>query len=59
MDNGEKLPFLVGTRAHLLRFSKESADFHHHSLNDLSEEMEQFLLFREAFDHDKTIKKRV
>ena len=59
MDNGEKLPFLVGTRAHLLRFSKESADFHHHSFNDLSEEMEQFLLFREAFDHDKTIKKRV
>jgi len=42
---------------HLLRFSKENADFHHHFWQDLSEAEELFLLLRKAFDLDKRLKK--
>lgn len=43
---------------HLLRFSKEHADFSHHYWSDLSEAWEQFKLFRAAYDIDKMLKKR-
>lgn len=44
---------------HLLRFSKEHADFTHHYWNDVDEGWEQFKLFRKAYDLDKILKKRV
>jgi hypothetical protein len=44
---------------HLLRFSKENADFHHHFWQDLSEAERQFLLLREAYEIDKKLKKRL
>ena len=43
---------------HLLRFSKEHADFSHHYWSDLSDAFRQFELFREAYDIDKKLKKR-
>lgn len=43
---------------HLLRFSKSHGDFSHHHFPDLAEAWEQFMLFRKAFDNDKTLKKR-
>ena len=44
---------------HLLRFSKEHADFTHHFWSELNDAWEQFLLFRKAYDLDKILKKRV
>jgi hypothetical protein len=44
---------------HLLRFSKEHADFAHHYWEELEDAREQFLLFRRAYDLDKILKKRV
>lgn len=43
---------------HLLRFSKEHGDFAHHYFPNLDNAWRQFLLFREAFDIDKELKKR-
>lgn len=43
---------------HLLRFSKEHGDFHHAYYPKLDEGWRQFLLFREAFEIDKQLKKR-
>lgn len=43
---------------HILRFAKENADFAHHRFANLDEAWRQFLLFREAYDIDKTLKKR-
>ena len=43
---------------HLLRFSKENADFAHHHYDNLDEAWRQFVLFREAYDIDKILKKR-
>jgi hypothetical protein len=43
---------------HLLRFSKENGDFAHHYYASLETEWEQFLLFRRAYELDKSIKKR-
>jgi hypothetical protein len=43
---------------HLLRFSKENADFSHHSYANLDDAWRQFVLFREAYDIDKALKKR-
>lgn len=43
---------------HLLRFSKENGDFAHHYFANLDTEWRQFLLFREAYELDKAIKKR-
>jgi hypothetical protein len=43
---------------HLLRFSKENGDFAHHYYASLETEWRQFLLFREAYELDKAIKKR-
>jgi len=44
---------------HLLRFSKEHADFAHYFWENLDDAKEQFLLFRRAYDLDKVLKKRV
>jgi len=44
---------------HLLRFSKEHADFAHHYWSELDEAWEQFKLFRQAYDLDKHLKKRL
>lgn len=44
---------------HLLRFSKENADFAHYYWQELDDAWRQFVLFREAYDIDKKLKKRV
>jgi hypothetical protein len=44
---------------HLCRFSKENADFAHHFWSELDDAWEQFKLFRQAYDIDKKLKKRV
>jgi len=44
---------------HLLRFSKEHADFAHHFWSELDDAWEQFKLFRKAYDLDKKLKQRV
>lgn len=43
---------------HLLRFSKENGDFAHHYFPALDEAWRQFVLFREAYEIDKSLKKR-
>lgn len=43
---------------HLLRVSKESADFAHHYWGELDDAWRTFVLFREAYDLDKILKKR-
>ena len=43
---------------HLLRFSKLNGDFAHHFFPNLDEAWRQFVLFREAYDIDKILKKR-
>ena len=44
---------------HLLRFSKEHADFAHHYWKELDLAKEQFILLRKAYENDKILKKRV
>ena len=44
---------------HLCRFSKEHADFAHHYWSELDDAWRQFVLFREAYEIDKKLKKRV
>jgi len=44
---------------HLLRFSKDHADFAHHFWSELDDAWEQFKLFRQAYELDKVLKKRV
>jgi hypothetical protein len=43
---------------HLLRFAKEHGDFSHHYFPDLSNAWRMFLLYREAYEIDKELKKR-
>lgn len=43
---------------HLCRFSKSFGDFSHHYYDNLDNAFRQFLLFREAYDIDKVLKKR-
>ena len=43
---------------HLCRFSRDEADFSHHYFENLDDGWRQFVLFREAFDIDKRLKKR-
>jgi hypothetical protein len=43
---------------HLLRFSKESADFAHHHWGELDDAWRSFILFRDAYELDKKLKKR-
>ena len=56
-ENHPEQPINGGT--HILRFSKENADFHHHFFSDLTDAEELFLLFRRAYDLDKQLKKRL
>jgi hypothetical protein len=58
MSTGQPLDLKVGKGAHLLRFSKEYADFGHHYYGDLTKAWRQFELFREAYDIDQVLKKR-
>lgn len=44
---------------HLCRFSKEHADFAHHYWSELDDAWEQFKLFRQAYDLDRILKKRI
>jgi hypothetical protein len=43
---------------HICRFSKEFGDFAHHYYDELEDAWKQFLLFREAYEIDKLLKKR-
>lgn len=58
MDDGKSLELKVSKGAHLLRFAKEYPDFGHHYFGDLSTAWRQFVLFREAYELDKELKKR-
>jgi hypothetical protein len=44
--------------SHLCRFAKTNGDFAHHFFPDLSDAEKQFVLFREAYEIDKMLKKR-
>jgi hypothetical protein len=55
-ENYPERPLVGGF--HLCRFSKEHGDFSHHYWPKLDEAKEQFLLFRKAYDFDKSLKKR-
>jgi hypothetical protein len=44
---------------HLLRFSKENADFAHHYWSELEDAREMFTLLVRAYEIDKRLKKRV
>ena len=44
--------------AHILRFAKDTGDFAHHHFADLTNEREQFLLLRRAYELDLQIRKR-
>jgi hypothetical protein len=44
--------------SHLCRFAKTNGDFAHHFYPDLADAERQFVLFREAYDLDKLLKKR-
>lgn len=44
---------------HLLRFAKETSDFAHHHFGDLTDAARAFLLMRDLYEIDKTLRKRV
>lgn len=44
---------------HLLRFAKDAPDFAHYHFGDLTDAARSFLLMRELWDLDKTLKARV
>jgi hypothetical protein len=44
---------------HCVRFSRDNADFEHRKFEQIEDAWEQFLIFRRAYDLDKTLKKRV
>lgn len=44
---------------HLCRFAKERGDFAHHYFAELDDAWDQFKLFRESYEIDKRLKKRV
>jgi hypothetical protein len=56
-ENHPDEPITGGT--HILRFSKEGGDFHHHFFSDLSAAEDLFLLYRRAYEIDKQLKKRL
>ena len=58
MSDGKPLDFKVSKGAHLLRFAKEHPDFGHRYFGDLDKAWRQFVLFREAYEIDKELKKR-
>lgn len=44
---------------HICRFAKDYPDFEHRYFGELGEAWEQFKLFRQAYDIDKSLRKRV
>lgn len=56
-ENNTEKPITGGY--HLLRFSKEHADFAHYYWQELDDAWEQFKLFRRAYEIDKLLKKRI
>lgn len=55
-ENRPQAPITGGF--HLLRFSKEHGDFEHRYFAELETAKRQFLLFREAYENRKELKKR-
>ncbi len=55
-ENNPDLPITGGF--HLLRFAKEHGDFSHQFYANLDEGERMFVCLREAYEHDKTLKKR-
>jgi hypothetical protein len=55
-ENNPEQPITGGF--HLLRFAKEHGDFAHHYFPNLDNAWRQFLLFREAYEIDRELKKR-
>ena len=55
----ECAPEWTPTGFHLLRVSKESADFAHYYFGELEEAKRSFILMRELYDLDAKLKKRV
>lgn len=58
MDKWEPLGVTLTGGFHLCRFSKDHPDFAHHYFGELDLAWQQFKLFREAYEHDKILKKR-
>lgn len=54
----ENAPEWTPQAFHLLRVSKESADFAHHFFGELEDAKKAFLLMRELYEIDKKLKKR-
>jgi hypothetical protein len=59
LDTGEPLGMGEVKGFHLLRFAKDYPDFEHRYFGELDLAWKQFLLFREAYENDKELKKRV
>lgn len=55
-ENHPDMPLTGGF--HLCRFSKEYGDFAHHFYPELEKAWRQFVLFREAYEIDKELRKR-
>jgi hypothetical protein len=58
METRKPLGITLDGGFHLLRFSKENADFHHHYYNALPEAWQAFRLMRELYELDKALKRR-
>lgn len=58
MDTGEPIGVKISGGAHLLRVAKDYPDFEHRYFGDLSSAWRQFVLFREAYEIDKELKRR-
>lgn len=52
-------PELKLAGAGIARFAKETGDFAYHDFTDLEEPFAQFVRFREAYDSDRRLKRRV
>lgn len=59
LDTGEPLGLGEVKGFYLLRFAKDYPDFEHRYFGELDLAWKQFLLFREAYENDKELKKRV
>jgi hypothetical protein len=59
LDTREKLGLGKVKGFHLLRIAKDYPDFEHRYFGELDLAWEQFLLFRQAYENDKELKKRV
>lgn len=55
-ENNPEQPLTGGF--HLCRFSKEHGDFAHHYFSELDDAREMFIHLRNAYEFDKTLKKR-